>query len=49
MSENKLYKKLILKYGINPYNYHCIKNPTHIGKGYNQFCGDQINLYIKKK
>ena len=48
MNSNKLYKKLVLKYGINPYKYQYSKNATHMSKGYNEFCGDQINLYIKK-
>lgn len=49
MSSNYLYKKLILNYGLNPYKYHYSANSTHIAKGYNEFCGDQINLYISKK
>ena len=49
MNPDKLYKNLILKYGINPYKYFYSKNNTHIGKGYNEFCGDQINLYVTKK
>ena len=49
MSSNKLYKNLILNYGLNPYNYQYSKNSTHIAKGYNEFCGDQINLYISKE
>jgi nitrogen fixation NifU-like protein len=49
MSMNRLYKKLILKYGVNPYNFHYTNDNTHIGKGYNQFCGDQINLYVKMR
>lgn len=48
MKNNKIYKNLILKHGINPDNYHYSKYATHIGKGYNEFCGDQINLYVIK-
>ena len=44
-----VYKKLILRYGLNPYKYFCISRPTHIAKGYNEFCGDEINLYLRKE
>ena len=43
---NNLYKDVILDHYKNPRNSELLKDPLYKARGYNPFCGDEINLQI---
>ena len=43
---NDLYKEVILDHYKNPRNATEIIDPIHKARGYNPFCGDEVNLQI---
>ncbi len=42
-----LYKDLVIDHGINPRNKYYMKSFTNHGRGFNFFCGDSFDLYLK--
>lgn len=43
----KLYQEVILKHDREPVNYHKMDDPDLFFEAYNQFCGDQYNIYLR--
>ena len=43
---NDLYKEVILDHYKNPRNSSEIIEPLHKARGYNPFCGDEVNLQL---
>ena len=43
----KLYQEVILKHDREPVNYQKMEDPDLVFEAYNQFCGDQFNIYLK--
>ena len=43
---NDLYKEVILDHYKNPRNSSEIIEPAHKARGYNPFCGDEVNLQL---
>jgi len=43
---NDLYKDVILDHYKNPRNSELLEDPLYKARGYNPFCGDEINLQI---
>mgnify|MGYP006097246001 CR=1 FL=1 len=43
---NDLYKEVILDHYKNPRNSELLEDPLYKARGYNPFCGDEINLQI---
>jgi len=42
---NELYQDVILEHNSKPINYYRMKDATHYSKGYNPFCGDNIEVF----
>lgn len=42
-----LYKNLIIEHGLNPRNKYIMIDYTHFARGFNHFCGDSFNIYLK--
>lgn len=42
-----LYQEVVVDHNRNPRNFGRIDKPTHTAEGYNQFCGDKLNLYLE--
>lgn len=42
----ELYQQLILDHGRRPRNFHVHDMPTHVQRGYNPLCGDDLTLYL---
>lgn len=42
-----LYKDLIIDHGLNPRNRYVMNKFTHFATGFNHFCGDTFNIYLK--
>ena len=43
----ELYKDLIIDHGLNPRNKYIMNEFTHFATGFNHFCGDTFNIYLK--
>ena len=42
-----LYQEVILDHGKNPRNFYKMTTFTNYAKGYNPFCGDQIEIFLQ--
>lgn len=46
---NDLYQEVILDHNRRPRNYGELDDPNGQAQGYNPFCGDRVNVAIRKK
>jgi nitrogen fixation NifU-like protein len=42
-----LYQELILDHKRHPRNFHRLDDATHLARGHNPLCGDELTLYLK--
>jgi nitrogen fixation protein NifU and related proteins len=42
----ELYQDIILDHGRHPRNFHALDHPTHLARGHNPLCGDQVTVYL---
>lgn len=48
MSElEDLYQELILDHNARPRNFGTLPEPTHVARGHNPLCGDQLDLQLQ--
>lgn len=47
MESYDLYQELILDHNRNPRNFRQMSDATHVAKGQNPICGDNIQVFIK--
>lgn len=47
MSELRdLYQEVIFEHARHPRNFHALGNPSHVARGHNHLCGDQLTVYL---
>jgi nitrogen fixation NifU-like protein len=46
---NDLYQDIILEHNQTPFNFYKMKKATNYFKGFNPFCGDQIEIFCNIK
>jgi nitrogen fixation NifU-like protein len=42
-----LYQEVILDHNKRPRNFGKMEEPTHLAKGHNPLCGDQVTVYLQ--
>ena len=47
MDLKQLYQDIILEHGKSPRNFGKCEKYTHLAKGHNPLCGDQVQVYLK--
>lgn len=48
MSElEELYQEMIMDHNRNPRNFRNLENASHSSNGFNPFCGDSVDVYLK--
>ncbi len=47
MSELRdLYQEVIFEHARHPRNFHALAKPSHVARGHNHLCGDQLTVYL---
>lgn len=47
MSELRdLYQEVIFEHARHPRNFHALDKPSHVARGHNHLCGDQLTVYL---
>lgn len=48
MSELRdLYQEVIFEHARHPRNFHALGKPSHVARGHNHLCGDQLTVYLQ--
>ena len=48
MSElEELYQEMIMDHNRSPRNFRALQNASHSSNGFNPFCGDSVDVYLK--
>ncbi len=43
----ELYQEVIFDHNRNPRNFHAMSDASHVAKGHNPLCGDQLMVYAR--
>ncbi len=43
----ELYQEVIFDHNRSPRNYHGMERPSHVARGHNPLCGDELTVYVR--
>lgn len=43
----ELYQEVIFDHNKSPRNYHGMEHPSHVARGHNPLCGDELTVYLR--